>query len=97
MVQVLKTVLVEETNNQKGLLINILTKLKIQSEQYRNVLINILIYIGEGAIPQIEAAANKYVYSNKPNLPLFNKIMSDLADKAQNDTGNKLTILAWAA
>lgn len=51
------------------------------------------IYIGEGLIPQIEAAANKYVYTNKPNLQLFNMIMSDMADKAQNDTGNKLVFI----
>lgn len=51
------------------------------------------IYIGEGFIPQIEAAANKYVYTNKPNLQLFNMIMSDMADKAQNDTGNKLVFI----
>lgn len=56
------------------------------------------IYIGEGFIPQIEAAANKYVYGNsRPSLPLFQKIMSDMADKAQSDTGNKLINLAWAA
>ena len=36
------------------------------------------IYIGEGAIPQIEAAANKYVYNDKPTLPLFNMIMADM-------------------
>ena len=54
------------------------------------------IYIGEGLIPQIEAAANKYCYSNRPNLQLFNQIMADMADKAQSDTGNKL-ILAWVA
>lgn len=47
-----------------------------------------MIYIGEGFIPQIEAAANKYCYNNKPNLVLFNQIMSDMADKAQSDTGN---------
>ena len=47
------------------------------------------IYIGEGFIPQVEAAANKYFYSNKPNLQLFNLIMSDMSDKAQSDTGNK--------
>jgi hypothetical protein len=29
------------------------------------------IYIGEGYVPQIEAAANKYSYTGKPNLPLF--------------------------
>lgn len=45
------------------------------------------IYIGDGLIPQIEAAANKYCYSNRPNLQLFNLIMSDMADKAQSDTG----------
>lgn len=45
------------------------------------------IYIGEGAIPQIEAAANKYVYVSKPNLQLFNMIMNDMSDKAQSDTG----------
>ena len=36
------------------------------------------IYIGEGLIPQIEAAANKYVYSNNPTLPLFNQIMGEI-------------------
>ena len=51
------------------------------------------IYIGEGLIPQIEAAANKYCYSNKPNLQLFNMIMSDIADKAQSDTGNKFIFI----
>ena len=51
------------------------------------------IYIGEGLIPQIEAAANKYCYNNKPNLQLFNQIMSDMSDKAQNDTGNKFVFI----
>ena len=51
------------------------------------------IYIGEGAIPQIEAAANKYCYVNKPTLTLFNMIMNDMADKAQEDTGNKFIIV----
>lgn len=46
------------------------------------------IYIGEGLIPQIEAAANKYAYANKPTLKLFQMIMNDMADKAQSDTGN---------
>lgn len=55
------------------------------------------IYIGEGFIPQVEAAANKYFYSKKPNLQLFNLIMSDMSDKAQSDTDNKLTNLAWVA
>lgn len=64
---------------------NLINKLKIQSNLYSNIK---QIYIGEGFIPQIEAAANKYVYNNKPNLPLFNLIMSDLSDKCQSDTGN---------
>lgn len=51
------------------------------------------IYIGEGLIPQIEAAANKYCYSGKLNLPLFNRIMNDMADKAQDDTGNKIVFM----
>lgn len=54
------------------------------------------IYIGEGAIPQIEAASNKFFYTNKPNLQQFNMIMNSMADVAQSDTGNKLK-LAWAA
>lgn len=49
------------------------------------------IYIGEGAIPQIEAGANKYCYTNKPNIQIFNQIMSDMSDKAQSDTGNHQT------
>ena len=55
------------------------------------------IYIGEGFIPQVEAAANKYFYSYKPNLQLFNLIMNDMSDKSQSDTGNKLINLAWVA
>jgi hypothetical protein len=51
------------------------------------------IYIGEGLIPQIEAACNKYCYNNKPTLPLFNQIMSDMADKSQSDTGNKFVFI----
>ena len=51
------------------------------------------IFIGEGLIPQIEAAANKYVYANKPTLQLFNMMMSDLSDKCQSDTGNKIIIV----
>ena len=45
----------------------------------------------------VEAAANKYVYGNKPSIALFNQIMNDMAEKAQSDTGNKLTLLAWVA
>lgn len=51
------------------------------------------IYIGEGLIPQIEAAANKFVYNNKPNLAILQMIMSDLSSKAQADTGNKFTFI----
>lgn len=51
------------------------------------------IYIGEGLIPQIEAAANKYCYSGRPTLTLFNMIMNDMADKAQEDTGNKIVFM----
>lgn len=51
------------------------------------------IYIGEGFIPQIEAAASKWVYVNKPNLPLFQMIMSAMADKAQSDTGNHFVFM----
>lgn len=47
------------------------------------------IYIGQGAIPQIEEFADKFVYAGKPNLQLFNLIMNAMADKAQEDTGNK--------
>ena len=46
------------------------------------------IYIGQGLIPQIEAAANKYTYNGKPNLQLFHMIMNDMADKCQEETGN---------
>lgn len=51
------------------------------------------IYIGEGLIPQIEAACNKYAYAGKPNLQIFNQIMSDMSDKAQSDTGNTFTFI----
>jgi len=55
------------------------------------------IYIGEGFIPQIEAACNKYCYSGMPTLSLFNMIMSDMADKAQSDTGGHLINLGVVA
>lgn len=45
------------------------------------------IYIGQGLIPQIEEASNKYVYG-KLNVNIFNQIMQDMSDKAQSDTGN---------
>lgn len=51
------------------------------------------IYIGEGLVPQIEAAANKFVYANKPTLMLFNKIIGIMSAKAQEDTGNKFTFV----
>lgn len=40
------------------------------------------IYIGEGLIPQIEAAADKFFYNNKPYLQLFRQIMDALAAKS---------------
>lgn len=46
-----------------------------------------MIYIGQGLIPQIEEASNKYVYG-KLNVNIFNQIMQDMSDKAQSDTGN---------
>lgn len=51
------------------------------------------IYIGEGAIPQIEAAANKYCYAGRITPNWFNMIMRDMAGKAQDDTGNKLIFI----
>lgn len=51
------------------------------------------IYIGEGLIPQIESAANKFVYNNKPTIALFNMIMNNMSEKAQDDTGNKFTFV----
>ena len=51
------------------------------------------IIIGDGLIPQIEAAANKFVYSGKPTLALFNMIMGTMAEKGQDDTGNRITFL----
>lgn len=47
------------------------------------------IYIGEGLIPQIESAANKFTYTGKPYVALFNMIMSKMSEKAQSDIGNK--------
>lgn len=55
------------------------------------------VFIGEGLIPQIERGADKYCYSNKPTLTLFNMIMGKMANKAQELTGNKLTKVAWVA
>lgn len=46
------------------------------------------IYIGEGLIPQIEQAANKFTYTNKPTVALLNMIMDKMAEKSQDDTGN---------
>lgn len=46
------------------------------------------IYIGEGLIPQIEAAANKFTYTNKPTIALLNMIMDKMAEKSQADAGN---------
>jgi hypothetical protein len=46
------------------------------------------LYIGEGLVPQIEQAANKFVYSNKPTIALFNMILSAMNEKSQDETGN---------
>lgn len=51
------------------------------------------IYIGEGALPQIEACANKYVYSGKPNLHIWHQMLSDMADKCQADVGNHMIMV----
>lgn len=51
------------------------------------------IYIGQGLIPQIEEAANKFVYVGKPTIQLFHMIMGTLTEKAQEDTGNKFTFV----
>lgn len=51
------------------------------------------ITIGDGLIPQIESAANKFVYSGKPTLALLHMIMDVMADKAQSDTGNHITFM----
>ena len=40
------------------------------------------IYIGEGLIPQIESAANKFTYTNKPTIALLNMIMDKMAEKS---------------
>ena len=47
-----------------------------------------MLYIGEGLVPQIEAGANKFVYTKKPTIQLLNMILSSMNEKAQDDTGN---------
>lgn len=51
------------------------------------------IVVGDGVIPQIEQAANKFVYSNKPTLSLLHMIMDHMAEKSQKDTGNHITFM----
>lgn len=47
------------------------------------------IYIGEGAIPQLEAAANKFTYVNsRPTINVFNMILNNMSDLSEHDTGN---------
>lgn len=46
------------------------------------------IYIGEGLIPQIEAAANKFVYTNKPTIQLLHMIISAMNERSQDLVGN---------
>ena len=77
--------------------LNILTKLKIQSELIGNYKITKLIYIGDGLIPQVERFASKYVYNNKPTIEVFHTIMQTMNEKAEKATGNKLNHIAWAA
>lgn len=77
--------------------LNILTKLKIQSELIGNYKITKLIYIGDGIIPQIERFASKYAY-NKLTVQAFTTALSMMCEKAENPTGNKSKrIQAWAA
>lgn len=47
------------------------------------------IYIGEGLIPQIERMANKFTYSKKPSVNIFNAMMAKLIDQCDSETGNK--------
>lgn len=51
------------------------------------------IYIGDGVIPQVEAFASKYVYNNKVTISMFNRILSEMADKSQELTGNHYAVL----
>lgn len=51
------------------------------------------VYIGEGLIPQIEGAANKYAYNGKVTLSLLNMILGAMTEKAQDDTGNKFMFI----
>lgn len=56
------------------------------------------IYIGAGVIPQVEAFASKYVYNNKFTVSMLNRILTEMSEKSQELTGNKLEIyVAWAA
>ena len=51
------------------------------------------LYIGEGLVPQIEAAANKFVYTNKPTIQLLHMILSAMNEKSQDETGNHYTFI----
>lgn len=68
--------------------INVQGKPTIQEPQTNRPL-----YIGEGLVPQIESAANKYVYSNMPTIALLNMVLSTMNEKAQEDTGNVYTFI----
>jgi hypothetical protein len=51
------------------------------------------IYIGDGVIPQVEQFASKYIYNGRVTVALFNRILSEMAEKSQELTGNHYTIL----
>lgn len=50
------------------------------------------IYIGDGVIPQVERYASKYAF-NKFNAGVMRTIMSTLAEKAKQPTGNHFTFI----
>lgn len=50
------------------------------------------IYIGDGAIPQIERFASKYS-ANRITINTFHTIISTMVEKAEKPTGNHLIIL----
>lgn len=51
------------------------------------------ILIGDGVIPQVEAFASKYTYVNRPTISMFNRMLSNMAEKSQEITGNHYAVL----
>lgn len=51
------------------------------------------ILIGDGVIPQVEAFASKYLYNNRPTIGLLNRVFAEMAEKSQEITGNKYTVI----